>query len=55
MGRGLESRGGNAQGGQNNGSHILTAGKIMPMGDWTIPWNDGVYLKICYRQHPVER
>jgi hypothetical protein len=41
MGRGLESRGGNAQGGRGNGSHVLTAGEIMPMGDWTIPWNDG--------------
>ena len=32
MGRGLESRGGNAQGGRDDGSHILTAGEIMPMG-----------------------
>ena len=32
LGRGLESRGGNAQGGRDDGSHILTAGEIMPMG-----------------------
>ena len=33
MGQGLESRGGNAQGGRDNGSHILTAGEIRPMVD----------------------
>ena len=32
LGRGLESRGGNAQGGRENRSHVLTAGEIGPMG-----------------------
>jgi hypothetical protein len=42
LGRGLESGEETPKGGQDNGSHISTAGEITLMADRAIPWNNGV-------------